>query len=164
MNKIAMLGLVSAAALAMAACSPSADKSEGKTEGAAAPAASAALEGPKPGLWRVTTAMDVAGAPAVPAQEVCVTEAKLQDPSQAQQPGAECTSTPFARQGNAMVSTASCKLPGNMKSDSTITVSGDFNSRYTTEVVTKIDPAPTPAMAQTKVTMTAERIGDCPAG
>jgi hypothetical protein len=51
-----------------------------------------------------------------------------------------------------------------MKADSTIRVTGDFNSRYVTEVTTKMDPAPTPQMAQTKVTMTAERIGDCPAG
>ena len=84
-------------------------------------------------------------------------------PASAQQPGADCTTQPFARQGDAMVATSSCTLPGNMKADSTIRVTGDFNSRYVTEVTTRMDPAPTPQMAQTKVTMTAERIGDCPA-
>ena len=165
MKKIVILGAASVSALMLAACNPSADKAEGGAgaDTTATAAAPAALEAPKPGLWRVSTVMDMAGAPAVPPQEVCITESKLEAPSSGQQAGAECTSTPFAREGDALVSTSSCKLPGNMNSESTVKVTGDFNSKYTTEVVTKIDPAPTPAMAQTKVTMTAERIGDCPA-
>jgi hypothetical protein len=51
-----------------------------------------------------------------------------------------------------------------MKADSTIRVTGDFNTRYVTEVTTRLTPAPTPQMAETRMTMTAERIGDCPAG
>ncbi len=134
-------------------------------ETASTAAAPGTLDAPKPGLWRVSTAMEgMPGGAAVPAQEVCIKEAKLEAPANAQQPGADCTSQPFARQGDAMVATSSCTLPGNMKADSTIRVTGDFNSRYVTEVTTKMDPAPTPQMAQTKVTMTAERIGDCPAG
>jgi len=50
-----------------------------------------------------------------------------------------------------------------MKTDSTIRVTGDFNSRYVMEVKTKMDPAPMPSMAETTVTMTGERLGDCPA-
>ena len=62
-----------------------------------------------------------------------------------------------------MVAATSCALPGNVKADSTIRVTGDFSSRYVTEVTTKLTPAPTPQLAETRVTMTAERIGDCPA-
>lgn len=168
MNKFALLGLTSVAALTLAACNPSANKADGDAAagGAAAPAAApATLEAPKPGMWRVTTAMTgIPGGASVPPQEMCIKEAKLEAPAAAQQAGADCTSTPFARQGDAMVSTASCKLPGNMKSDSTVKITGDFNTRYVTEVTTKMDPAPTPAMAETKITMTAERLGDCPAG
>ena len=167
MKKLALLGLASVAALTVAACNPGANKAEGDaaSAGSASTAAPATLEAPKPGLWRVTTAMEgMPGGAAVPPQEVCIKEAKLEAPASAQQAGAECTTTPFAREGDALVSTASCKLPGNMKSDSTVKISGDFNSRYVTEVTTKMDPAPTPAMAQTKITMTAERVGDCPAG
>lgn len=167
MKKLAMTGLASVMALTFAACSPAANKAEGDAAASAAggsAGAAAALEGPKPGLWRVTTAMEgVPGGVSVPPQEVCIKEAKLEAPSSAQQAGADCTSTPFKREGGAMVSTAQCNMP-NMKTESTIKVSGDFNSRYTTEVTTKMDPAPTPQMAQTKMTMTAERIGDCPAG
>ncbi|WP_292052313.1 MULTISPECIES: DUF3617 domain-containing protein [unclassified Brevundimonas] len=170
MKKIAMTGLASVMALTFAACSPGSNKAEGD---AAAPdaadknAAAASLEGPKPGLWRVTTAVEgaaAAGAGAIPAQEVCIKESKLEAPATAEQQGAQCTSTPFTRQGDAMVGSAQCTMPGNIKTESTIRVSGDFNSRYTTEVTTKMDPAPMPQMAETKMTMTAERVGDCPAG
>ena len=167
MNKLALLGLGSVAALALAACNPAKDENHDKTAAGSAPVATApaTLDGPKPGLWRVSTAVSgMPGGASVPAQEICIKEAKLETPSSVNQAGAECTHTAFARQGADMVATASCKLPNNMKSDSTIKVSGDFNSRYVTEITTRMDPAPTPAMAETKVTMTAERIGDCAAG
>lgn len=134
--------------------------------GAAATAsAPAMLDAPKPGLWRVSTAIDgMPGGAAIAPQEVCIKQAKLEAPVNTQQPGADCTTQPFARQGDAMVAASTCTLPGKMKADSTIRVTGDFNSRYVTEITTRMDPAPTPQMAQTKVIMTAERIGDCPAG
>ncbi|MET4682250.1 DUF3617 domain-containing protein [Brevundimonas faecalis] len=166
MRKVVFIGLASAFALSAAACSPSGGKTEGEKAGeAGAPAAApASMDAPKPGLWRITTAMEgMPGGASVPPQEVCIKEAKLEAPANAQPAGAQCTSKPFAREGDAMVASSSCTLPGNMKADSTIRVTGDFNSRYVTEVTTKMDPAPTPAMAQTKVTMTAERVGDCPA-
>ena len=160
MKTIVWMGAVSMAAMALAGCNPSANTSEDK---AGAAGTAAALDAPKPGLWRVSTAMDVQGAPELPPQEICITESKLEAPSSTSQQGAECTSTPYKREGDAMISTASCKLPGNMTSESTVRVTGDFNSRYVTEVVTTMDPAPTPQLAQTKVTLTAERLGDCPA-
>ncbi|MGX1692679.1 DUF3617 domain-containing protein [Brevundimonas naejangsanensis] len=159
-------GAAVACLLGLSACGNN-NKAEGPAaEGAeTASTAPATLDAPKPGLWRVSTAMEgMPGGASVPAQDVCIKDAKLEAPASAQQPGADCTTQPFARQGDAMVAASSCTLPGNMKADSTIRVTGDFNSRYVTEVTTKMDPAPTPQMAQTKVTMTAERIGDCPAG
>lgn len=159
-------GVAVACLLGLSACGNN-NKAEGPAAegGETASTAPATLDAPKPGLWRVSTAMEgMPGGASVPAQDVCIKDAKLEAPASAQQPGADCTTQPFARQGDAMVATSSCTLPGNMKADSTIRVTGDFNSRYVTEVTTKMDPAPTPQMAQTKVTMTAERIGDCPAG
>lgn len=158
-------GVAVACLLGLSACgnNNTAEKPAGEGAGSA-PSAAAALEGPKPGLWRVSTAMEgMPGGAAIAPQEVCIKEAKLEAPADAQQAGADCTTQPFTRQGDAMVATSACTLPGNMKTDSTIRVTGDFNSRYVTEVTTKMDPAPTPQMAQTKITMTAERIGDCPA-
>lgn len=168
MNKLAMTGLASVMALTFAACSPGSNKAEGGADAPDAATKKAAvdpMQGPKPGLWRVTTAIEgVAGAGAVPSQDICIKEEKLEAPAIAEQQGAECKSTPFTRQGDAMVGSAQCTMPGNIRTESTIKVTGDFNSRYTTEVTTKMDPAPMPQMAQTKMTMTAERIGDCPAG
>ena len=158
-------GVAVACLLGLSACGNN-NKAEGPAaEGAeTASTAPATLDAPKPGLWRVSTAMEgMPGGAAMAPQDVCIKEAKLEAPANAQQPGADCTTQPFARQGDAMVATSTCALPGNMKADSTIRVTGDFNSRYVTEVTTRMDPAPTPQMAQTKVTMTAERIGDCPA-
>jgi len=167
MRSVIIGGAAVACLLGLSACGNNDSKTEAPAgEGAKNVPGSveAALDAPRPGLWRVTTAMEGApGGAAIPPQEVCVTEAKLEPPANTQQPGADCTTQAFARQGDAMVAATSCTLPGDMKMDSTIRVTGDFNSRYVTEVTTKLNPAPTPQMAQTKVTMTAERIGDCPA-
>jgi len=168
MRSVMIGGVAVACLLGLSACGNNNSKTEASTdEGATNVPGSveAALDAPRPGLWRVTTAM--AGAPGgatIPPQEICVTEAKLEPPANTQQPGADCTTQAFARQGDAMVAATSCTLPGSMKADSTIRVTGDFNSRYVTEVTTKLTPAPTPQMAETRMTMTAERIGDCPAG
>ena len=167
MRSAIMGGVAVACLLGLSACGSNDSKTEAPAgEGArkAPGSIEAALDAPRPGLWRITTAMEGApGGATIPPQEHCVREAKLEPPASAQQPGADCTTQAFARQGDAMVAATSCALPGNMKMDSTIRVTGDFSSRYVTEVTTKLTPPPTPQMAQTKVTMTAERIGDCPA-
>jgi hypothetical protein len=36
-----------------------------------------------------------------------------------------------------------------------------MKTSYTMDMTTKMDPAPTPAMANQKITVHAERIGDC---
>ena len=152
-----------ALALGLAACNQGGG--EAKTDAAAgnAPTAAAVMEGPRPGLWRVSTTMTgMPGGGAVPPVEQCVTEAKFEAPAQNATPGADCTTQDFRREGDAMVGGAVCQMQG-MKTESTIRVTGDFSSRYVMEVRTKMDPAPTPAMAETVMTMTGERIGDCPA-
>lgn len=155
--------VVALSLVGLAACSndkgaPKAAK-EGET---AAPAAAAPLEGPKPGKWRISTQMEgVPGGATVPPTEVCVTEAVLEAPSAANTPaGADCTVTPYTREGDAMVASSTCTIQG-IKTASKVRVTGDFSTRYTTEVVTTMDPAPAPGMGETKMTLTAERIGDC---
>ena len=154
-----MILISGALALGLAACGQS---GETKNE-AAAPSAAEMLNGPKPGLWRVTTEMSgMPGGATVAPVETCIQSATFETPSTSQSPGAQCTSQPFTRDGDAMVSSSTCTMQG-MKTDSTIRVTGDFNSRYVMEVKTKMDPAPMPSMAETTVTMTGERLGDCPA-
>lgn len=152
--------------LGLAACSNDKADPKMKVDGeAAAPAAGAeagSLEGPKPGKWRIATQLEgVPGGATVPPTEVCVTEAVLEAPSAANTPaGADCTVTPYTREGNAMVASSACTIQG-IKTTSNVRVTGDFSSRYVTEVTTTMDPAPAPGMGNTKMTLTAERIGDC---
>ncbi|MGV3577542.1 DUF3617 domain-containing protein [Brevundimonas sp.] len=158
-----MIPISAALALGLAACGQGGEtKTDAVTEGAA-PTAAAVLEGPQPGLWRVTTAMTgVPGGATVPAVEHCVTEAQFEAPAQGSMPGADCTTEAFRREGDAVVGGTVCQMQG-MKTESTIRVTGDFSSRYVMEVRTRMDPAPMPEMAETVMTMTGERLGDCPA-
>lgn len=166
MRNVICLGLASTAVLFAAACSPSGegDKPAGGSDAApvAAPAA-AAMEAPRPGLWRISTDMKgIPGGATVAPVETCLKEAKLETPATpGQTAGVSCTTQPMKREGDAMVGGSICEMPGGMKTESAVRVTGDFNSRYVTEVKTKMTPAPTPAMAETTMTMTAERIGDC---
>ena len=165
MRSVMIGGVAAACVLGLSACGDSDTKTEasaGERAKTAPGSIGAALDAPRPGLWRVTTVMEGApGGVAIPTQEVCVTQAKLEPPVNPQQSGADCTTQAFVRQSDAMVGGAVCEMPGGMKTESSIRVTGDFNSRYVTEVRTKMSPAPTPAMAETTMTMTAERVGDC---
>jgi hypothetical protein len=158
-----MILISGALALTLAACGQSGGEAKTGAAGGDAPTAAEMLNGPKPGLWRVTTAMSgmPAGATGAPV-ETCIQTASFEAPAGSQTPGADCTTQPFTRDGDAMVSSSVCTMQG-MKADSTIRVTGDFDSRYTMVVTTKMDPAPAPNMAETTVTMTGERLGDCPA-
>ena len=158
-----MILISGALALGLAACGQ--DGGEAKTDVGAskAPTAAAVMEGPRPGLWRISTAMTgMPGGAAVAPVEHCVTEARFEAPAQNAIPGADCTTQDYRREGDAMVAGAVCQMQG-MKTESTVRVTGDFSSRYVMEVRTTMDPAPAPGLGETVVTMTGERIGDCPA-
>lgn len=161
-----MFVLAGAAALMLSACNQG-GAAEGETKagegGAMAPAA---MDGPKPGLWRVTTSvagMPGAAAAAPPATEVCVTQATFEAPGgSASTPGATCNTQPFRREGDAVVSSSVCEMQGGMKTETNIRVTGDFTSRYTMEAKTKTTGGPA-QMPEITTTMNAERVGDCPA-
>jgi len=156
------------AALTLAACGDKADETASVEAGAAsAPAAAPTVDAPRPGLWRVTTSM--AGLPAgvaMPSVETCVTGqsfAQMQKDAARMPADIDCTDQTFRREGDVLIGHAVCTLPDGSKSETDTRVSGDFNSRYTMEVKSRMTPAPSPDMAETTMTMTAERIGDCPA-
>lgn len=159
-----------AAALTLAACGSGGEAVEGKkADEAKAPASSGLPSGPTPGLWRITTQM--AGMPAgvaMPAIETCVTRQDFADmqrsPGQEAPEGVECSEQTFRRDGDAMVGHSVCEMPGGGRAETDMRVTGDFSRRYTMEVRTRMTPAPAPSVAETTMTMTAERIGDCPAG
>ena len=160
-----------AGCIALAACGQGDDKapaSKADPGGAPAPAA-AAMEGPRPGLWRITTRMP--GMPAgvsMPAIETCVTRQDFSEmqrgPGQEAPEGVRCSEQSFRRDGDAMVGHSVCTMPDGGRAETDTRVTGDLSSRYAMEVRTRMTPAPDPSMADTTMTMTAERIGDCPAG
>ncbi len=161
------------AAFGLAACGPGEPANEpadATTDGSAQPAAPAAataaapaIEGPAAGKWRVTmTSMGQT----LPATETCYTQqVSLAEAQQMQQQaGVTCSQQSYRREGDAWVGHSVCTMdaggsPMTVTSDSRVT--GDFSSKYTMEITSKMDPPPMPNMAEQKMIMTAERIGDC---
>lgn len=164
------LTLAGCVGLALTACGQGDDKTpaaKAAVEAESAPAA-AGMEGPRPGLWRITT--QVQGMPAgmaMPAIETCVTRQDFSEmqrgPGQEVSEGARCSEQNVRRDGDAMVAHSVCDMPDGGRAETDMRVTGDFSRRYSMEVRTRMTPAPAPSMADTTMTMTAERIGDCPA-
>jgi len=165
---LAGLAALTLTALTLAACGQGDDKTTGEPADAAPVAAPAPgkMDAPTPGLWRIATRMS--GMPegmATPAVETCMKQesfAEMQRGPDGQMPeGVSCSEQTFRREGDAMVGHSVCDMPNGVRAVSDTRVTGDFASRYTMEVRTRMTPAPAPSMAETTMTMTAERIGDC---
>lgn len=154
------------AVLSLAACGQGGDAAKDDAATSADATASAAapdLEAPAPGKWRMTSQM--ASGPgagmAMPAAEVCITAADTTAAQKAQlPPGADCQNPTIRKEGATTVSHVQCTSNGStVVVDSRIT--GDMKTKYTTEMTTKTTPEPAPGMGEIKMTITAERIGDC---
>lgn len=164
-TRILIAGL---ATLALGACGSGEDAVGGSQTGEAKAPASAGLDGPRPGLWRITTrAPGLPEGVALPAFETCVTRQDFsemqQGPGQDMPEGVRCSEQSFRRDGDAMVGRSVCTMPDGVRAETDTRVTGDLSSRYSMEVTTRMTPAPIPSMAESVMTMTAERIGDCPA-
>jgi hypothetical protein len=165
-TKILIAGL---AALTLAACGSGEEAVDGRKTGEAKAPASAGMDGPRPGLWRITTrAPGMPEGVAMPAFETCVTRQDFSEmqrgPGQEMPEGVQCSEQSFRRDGDAMVGRSVCTMPDGVRAETDTRVTGDLSSRYSMEVTTRMTPAPIPSMAETTMTLTAERIGDCPAG
>jgi hypothetical protein len=163
------------AALGLVACSPSepasdtasteAPAADSATPAPSAPAAAAApVEGPAAGKWRMTvTAMGQTMPPTefCNAKQVSLEEAEKMQ----QQAGVSCSEQSYRKEGDAWIGHSVCTMEagpgGPIKVTSDTRVTGDFSSKYTMEITSKMDPPPMPSMAEQKMTMTAERLGDC---
>jgi hypothetical protein len=145
---------------ALTACGKSGE--DGKSGAPVAGAPDAVLDGPAPGQWRMTT---IVGGQAMPPVEVCYKERvtfaeaqKMQD-----QAGFTCSENTYKRDGAAVLGHSVCfmeETKTKMVTDTRIT--GDFNTAYTMELKSTMDPAPMPDMAHTEMSVKAERLGDCP--
>jgi hypothetical protein len=165
-----------AAALGLAACgpsepasdtastaTPSADTTAPAAAAPATPATPPAIEGPAAGKWRMTvTAMGQT----MPATEQCFDkQVSLEEAEKMQQTaGITCSEQSYRKEGDAWIGHSVCTMQGAgtpMKVTQDSRVTGDFSSRYTIDMTSKMDPPPMPSMAEQKMTITAERIGDC---
>lgn len=159
------------AALMLAACgdkteptldgaptTPTAAAVESATPAAAAPTGLAA--GPAAGKWKVSVS---AGGMAVPPTEICYAKQVSMEEAQKMQQdaGVTCTEQTFAADGKSGHSV--CTMQG-MTITTDFAVTGDFNTAYTMQMTSSMDPAP-PGMPQPSVTaVTMERLGDCDPG
>ena len=158
---------LSLALVAVLAAACSKKEEAAKAPEAAAPAAPAApalaaadLEGPKPGKWKMNTNLSAAPKPVT--VETCVAQTSFKDMDAAkQQAGVTCSEQSYRREGADIVGHSVCTIQGGMKVITDSRISGDFTSRYTVDAKTVMDPAPTPAMKETTMKITAERLGDC---
>jgi hypothetical protein len=148
-------------ALVLAACGKAEDKT---AEGASAPSLGASIapvdmDGPSTGKWKLTTSM---AGQAMPSVEVCYDKKMtFAEAEQAQkQAGMECSEQSYRRDGPAVVGRSVCTMNGTkMVTDTRIV--GDFNSAYTMDIMSTMDPAPMPGMDKTQMQIKAERLGDC---
>ncbi|MDO9471456.1 MAG: DUF3617 family protein [Caulobacter sp.] len=155
-----------ALALTLGACSKQA---EDKAPAAEAPASATATAGaamkPTPGRWKMTTTMDGLPAGAMPAIEVCLTADDLKDDAWATGAGKRpdnCSKMETKVAGGRVTTHAVCASEG-VTTTMDMTASGAFGKRYTVETVMKMDPAAPGAPNPMKMSVVAERLGDCQA-
>lgn len=143
-----------------AAKAPAAPETAAPAPAAAPPVAAADIEGPKPGKWRMTTLMSAAPKPLV--VETCVAKTTFKEMEAARhEAGVNCSEQSYHREGADIVGRSVCTIQGGMKITTDSRITGDIASAYTMTARTVMDPAPTPAMRETTMKVTAERLGDC---
>jgi hypothetical protein len=182
MGRVSTMAL-GVAALAFAACSPSAPATDGATTEAAAPAAPApaalpagipGVDGPLPGKWRTTGTVTSAQAPAgmaiPPTPDICVPKhLPFEESMKAQQaeqekttPGLTCPEISYKKEGDAYIGRSVCTMAAGAQ---TITMTmdseskGDFKTKYTTQAT--VTMSPDPGVGTQTMSMVSERIGDC---
>ncbi len=117
-------------------------------------------DGPAPGKWRITTTMSAMPA-AMPPIETCYAKTTFAEMQKKQQgAGVQCSEQSFNRQGDAMIGHSVCTVNG-MKTTTDMTITGDVKTAYTMDMTMKMDPPPAPGMGEQKMTIKAQRLGDC---
>ena len=99
----------------------------------------------------------------IPAQEICITAEMVNDTewSKSQLPkDMDCPVMTQRVEGGAIIAHSVCKVNGHTLTGDTRTF-GDFRDSYTVETTSSVDPAPPGMPNPTKMTIKAERVGDC---
>lgn len=155
-----------ALALTLGACSQKAEDKAAEapaTAGTPAGAAPAAMK-PSPGKWKMTAKMDglPAGMDGLPPVEICLTKADIDRDAWATGPDAadNCSKVETRVAGGALVTHAVCSSNG-ITTTMDVTARGDMTKRYTVETIMKTEPAAPGAPNPMKMSVVAERLGDC---
>ena len=116
----------------------------------------------KPGLWEMTSNLNIMGREVKQVIKQCVdekTDKELLSMGKNSPAGADCTDPTFEKIGSTYLSKMSCKGKGMNVSTETV-FRGNFQSMFTSESTITYNP-PLPTGAEQKVTMNARWIGDC---
>ena len=159
--------LAAVAALALTACGgPTAPSDTAaatpETPVAETPAAPAAVEinGPAAGQSEMTV---TAAGMAMPAQKICykkqVSFAEAQEMQK--QAGVICTENTFTPVAGGIDGHSVCTMDA-MKITTDSKILGDFNTAYTMEMTSTMDPAPGGMPQPSTTTIKMTRLGDCP--
>jgi hypothetical protein len=134
---------------------------------AAIPTLAAAQSMPvrKPGWWEMK--MTISGPTPEPVHQtmqLCTDPAvdKVENPFGIHA-GKHCPPVTVTRSGPDWNFTGACTL-GAMQISTAGHASGDFGSHYTVDITTRINPPPAPQAGETKISMNAAWLGDCPTG
>ena len=153
----------------LAACSPKTETAAAAdgatpaateiTEAAEIIAPEEVAEGPAAGKWKVTTTVS---GQTMPAQEVCYEKqvSFAEAEKMQQQAGITCSEQSYKRDGAVLVGHSVCTINAmTMTTDTRVT--GDLKTKYTMDMTTKMDPPPMPNMAESKMSIAMERLGEC---
>jgi hypothetical protein len=118
----------------------------------------------KAGWWEMTMAMS-APVPMRQKMSMCVDAAseKASGAFATMNQRGNCTTGPVTRTPSGWAFSSTCKQ-GSMTMTTSGVASGDFNSAYKVDSTTRMNPAPMPQMAESKMTIEAKWAGPCPAG
>lgn len=119
-----------------------------------------ALTGPSAGLWRSTTT--TAGMALEPTETCYDRQMTMEDMQAVQEAaGVICSENTYNTTPNGIAGHSVCKM-GGMTITSDTRIAGDFNTGYTTEIISTMDPAPPGVPNPSTTTVKMERLGDCP--
>ena len=112
------------------------------------------------GRWRVTVATETG--PEFPPENICLSASDARAKKGLGERAAElpCDSREVVRQGDAVITTATCNIGGVTRTIRT-EATGDFSSDYYVNYLENVDPPPAEGPPEIKRRIHARRMGDC---
>lgn len=128
---------------------------------AAMPAQAQEMPARRAGLWQLT--LQVSGAPAQQVRQ-CIdarTDRQMQYFNQGTDTQA-CARNEWRQEGDRFIGESECRFGSSISTTRSV-FQGDFSKTYKGEIESRIEP-PLAGMSQTRVSLSARWLGNCPAG